>query len=94
MAESLDSASGSVCPGLRSWAKVNWLLNLIDGDVDLPVLLFNTKDVTRAVFPLGCCYRLRAFADQISEVSEVFKSKVKVSHGNELIGPCYELYNL
>ena len=89
--KSLDLASGSVCPGLRSWAKVNWLLNLIGGNVDLPVLLFNTKDVTRAVFPLGCCYRLRALADQISEV---FKSKVKVSHGNEIIGPCYELYNL
>ena len=25
--------------------------------------------------------------------SLVSNSKVKVSHGNEIIGPCYELYN-
>ena len=36
-------------------------------------------------------YRLHAFAGQISEVSN---SKVKVSLGNEIIGPCCELYNL
>ena len=91
MAESLDSASGSVYPGLRSWAKVSWLLYFVDGNVDLPVLLFNAKDMTHAVFPLGCCYRLHAFADQISDV---LNSRVKVSHGNEIIGPCYELYDL
>ena len=42
-------------------------------------------------FPTQVCYRLHAFAAQISDVSN---SKVKVSHGNESIGPCYELYNL
>ena len=78
----LDSASES---------KDNWPLSFVDGNVDLPVLPLNTMDVTHAVFPLGCCYRLHAFAGQISDVSN---SKVNVSHGNEIIGPCYELYNL
>ena len=62
----------------------------VDGNVDFPVLTFNTKDVTHAIFPLGCCYRLHAFAGQVSDVSY---SKVKVSPGNEIIGPCYELFN-
>ena len=63
----------------------------VDGNVDLPVLPLNTKDVTHAIFQLRCCYRLHAFAGQISDVSN---SKVKVSHGNESIWPCYELHNL
>ena len=82
LSESRDSASE---------AKDNWPLSFVDGNIDLPVLPLNTKDVTHAVFPLGCCYRPHAFAGQISDVSN---SKVNVSHGNEIIGPCYELYNL
>ena len=35
--------------------------------------------------------QFHAFAGQISDDSN---SKVKVSHDNEIIGPCYELYNL
>ena len=89
MAESLDSASESLF--LRQRTTVFWLLHFVDGNVDLPVLPFNTKDVTREVFQLGCCYRLHAFAGKISDVSN---SKVKVLHDNEIIGPCYELYNI
>ena len=86
--ESLDSASESAFP---RQLEDNWPLSFVDGNVDLPVLPLNTKDVTHAVFPLGCCYRPHAFAGQISDVSN---SKVNVSHDNEIIGPCYELYNL
>ena len=42
-------------------------------------------------FPALVLYRLHAFAGQVPDVSN---SKVNASHDNELIGPCYELYNL
>ena len=42
-------------------------------------------------FRLGCCYRLHAFVGQVYDVSNC---KVKVLLDHEIIGPCYELYNL
>ena len=39
---------------------------------------------------LGCCYRLHGFARQVSDVSN-HDYRVKVSPGNEILGPCYEL---
>ena len=79
--ESLVSASKSVFLG-----KHNLLLYFVDGN--LSVLSFNTKKVTHAVFPLGCCHRLHALAGQVSDISNW---KVKVSPDNEIIGPCYKL---
>ena len=86
VSELLDLALESV-----SLAKDNWLLYFVDGNVDLPVLPFNIKDIKHTVFPLCCCYRQHAFAGQVSDVANC---KAKVSPGNELIGHCYELYNL
>ena len=61
------------------------LLYFVDDNVDLQVLPFNTKDVKHAVYPLGCMPSL---------VSDFSNSKVKVSPGNEIVGPCYESFNL